>query len=54
MKTIYFEKDNQLYEFVEIDKNVILPENIKILTKKEFEKKLNKKDENKNKIQTNL
>ena len=40
MGTIYFEKDGQLYEFVKIDDNVIMPEKIKILTKKDFDKKI--------------
>lgn len=37
METIYFEKDGQLYQFDKIDQDVIMPEKIKILTKKEFE-----------------
>jgi len=41
MELIYFEKDGQLYEFVKIDDTVIMPEKIKILTKKDFDKKLN-------------
>ena len=41
METIYFEKDGQLYEFFKVDDNVIMPEKIKILTKKDFDKKIN-------------